>query len=329
AEAEVEAEPVFEAEPEAEAETEPEAEAAAEPEPEAEAEPESSPNAATLIEWIVDASEESQPDAPAAVPERQYTDAEIRNQIQLSGLTISLQPRYALNQNEVAGAEVSISCRHPIRDKIFPEELASSLREIGKLHMLDRYIFECLCLCQPQDRIGGSQIFELVLPVFPESVTQPDFSRWYIDMINYYEIDPGLFRLDLVYDWPHTQDAAIYQSLQELTEAGFRLALKEVGDTNYPLNIFSEVDLEALVIAEKLVLEAFTLPKKHKLLQALKGLCTQMGFRMEADRIDSREKFQFLTKLGCQVFQGNFLTRPIPLEQFWEYKRKLDTRRSG
>ncbi|MPM72487.1 Phytochrome-like protein cph2 [bioreactor metagenome] len=132
----------------------------------------------------------------------------------------------------------------------------------------------------------------------------------------------------MVYRWQTSQDQQVYQALRELAAAGFRVALKDVGDSNYPLELFSEVELEAIVVAEKLVVDALDNEKKRKLLLGLKGLCDQMNFRLEADRIDSREKLELLTDLGCHVLQGNFLTRPIPLDQFWDYKRKLDNRRS-
>ena len=258
--------------------------------------------------------------------ETEYTDDQIRGEIYLSGLTFSLQPRYSLQHNKVAGAEVSISCRHPIRDRIYPEELVHSLSQKGKLHILDRYIFDSLCLCKPHERVGGDRDFEIVIPVFTESVIQPDFSRWYIDAIGNYGIPPSFFRLDLVYRWQGDQDHLVYSSIRELCDAGFRVALKDVGDANYPLSIFSEIEMEAIVVAEQLIIDALVNEKKRKLLIGLKGLCTQMNINMEADRIDSREKFQLLSEIGCEVYQGNFLTRAIPYEQFWEHKRRLDVR---
>ena len=257
--------------------------------------------------------------------EEDFTDDQIRGEIYLSGLTMSLQPRYSLNQNRVVGAEVSILCRHPIRDRIYPEELVSSLTQKGKLHMLDRYIFESLCLCKPHEKVIGDD-FEIVIPVFTESVVRPDFSRWYRDTTGHYGVPPEFFRLDLIYRWQTDQDQQVYQSLRELTDAGFRIALKDVGNANYPLRLLSEVEMEAIVVAEQLVVDALDNGKKRKLLAALKGLCAQMDFRMEADRIDSREKFQLMTDIGCQVFQGNFLTSAIPFEQFWDYKRRMDLR---
>ena len=254
-----------------------------------------------------------------------YTDDQIRGEIYLSGLTMSLQPRYSLNQNRVVGAEVSILCRHPIRDRIYPEELVLSLTQKGKLHMLDRYIFESLCLCKPHEKVTGDD-FEIVIPVFTESVVHPDFSRWYRDTAGHYGVPPEFFRLDLIYRWQTDQDQQVYQSLRELTDAGFRIALKDVGNANYPLRLLSEVEMEAIVVAEQLVVDALDNEKKRKLLAALKGLCMQMDFRLEADRIDSREKFQLMTDVGCQVFQGNFLTSAIPFEQFWDYKRRMDLR---
>ena len=118
----------------------------------------------------------------------------------------------------------------------------------------------------------------------------------------------------------------VYKSLRELTNAGFRIALKDVGNANYPLSLFSEVEMEAIVVAEQLVVDSMINKKKKNLLFALKGLCEQMDILMEADRIDSREKLQLMTDVGCQVFQGNFLTRAIPFEQFWEFKNRLDIR---
>ena len=282
-------------------------------------------NIVSLPGWF-DAMTDSDREKTEETESPEYTDDQIRGEIYLSGLTISLQPRYSVNHNSIIGAEVSVSSRHPIRDRIYPEELVKSLTQKAKLYILDRYLFESLCMCKLEEKIESYLDFEIVIPVFTESVLRPDFSQWYIDAAKNYNIPPAYFRLDLVYSWQTDQDQLVYQSLQELTAAGFRVALKEVGNTNYPLDLLSEVDLEAVVVAEQLIVDALANERKRKLLMAMKGLCAQMGFRMEADRIDSREKLQLLSKVGCQVFQGNFLTRAIPFEQFWDYKSKLETR---
>jgi EAL domain-containing protein (putative c-di-GMP-specific phosphodiesterase class I) len=264
--------------------------------------------------------------APEDFAAPEYTDEQIRGEIYLSGLTVSLQPRYSADRNIIVGAEVSISCRHPIRDKVYPEELVDSLIRKDKLYMLDRYIFESLCLGKPQDKEDPSEAFEIVVPVFTDSVVRPDFSRWYIDAAGAHNVPPECFRLDLIYRWHPDMDQHVLRSLGELARAGFRVALKDVGYANYPLALLSEVDIEAIVVAEQLIVDALSNDKKKRLLSALKSLCAQMGFRMEADRIDSREKLQIMTVVGCQVLQGNFLTRAIPYDQFWEFKQRLESR---
>ena len=255
-----------------------------------------------------------------------YTEDQIRGEIYLSGLNLSLQPRYSVNQNRVVGAEVSIYYRHPIRDRVYPVELVQSLSDKGCLHMLDRYIFDNLCLNGPHEKVGYDDEFEIVVPVFTESVIQADFSEWYIEAARGYNVPPHLFRLDLVYRWQPEYDQRVYSALRKLSDAGFRIALKDVGNTNYPLSILSEIEMEAMVISEQLVIDALSNEKKKKLLMGLKSLSGDMGFRLEADRVDSREKFQLMSEIGCQVYQGNFLTRAIPFEQFWDYKKRLDVR---
>ena len=278
-----------------------------------------------LSRWFY-AMEGIEPGSMANAEAPEYSDDQIRGEIYLSGLTFSLQPRYSVIQNKLVGAEVSISCRHPIRDRVYPEELVRSLTQKAKLHILDRYIFESLCLCKPQEKLDNGEDFEIVIPIFTESVIRADFSRWYIDAAKNYGISPAYFRLDLIYRWQSDQDQQVYQSLKELSDAGFRVAIKDAGSANYPLRLLSEVDIEAIVAAEQLVVDALNDGKKKKLLAALKSVCMHMGFRFEADRIDSREKFQLMADIGCEVFQGNFLTRDIPFEQFWDYKRRLDIR---
>jgi len=205
-----------------------------------------------------------------------------------------------------------------------------SLTQKGKLYVLDRYVFESLCLCKPHEKVNkvnNEDDFSIILPIFPESVIRPDFSQWFINAINRYNIPANVFRLDIIYRWPSTYDKFVYHSLDELHAAGFRIGLKEVGDSNYPLDLLSQINLDAFVISERLVIDGLTNTKKRRLVYALKSMCANMGVRMEADRIDSREKLQFVSDVGFQVLQGNFLTKSIPIDQFWEYKRRVDGQR--
>ena len=246
--------------------------------------------------------------------------------INLSRLSLSLQPRYSINQGKIMGAGVSVSFQHPIRDWIYPTELVKSLEDKGHLYLLDRYIFKRLCALRPHEKADSDGSFEIIVPVFTSSVTRSDFSDWYINTAMDLGIPAAFFRLDIVYRWRHELDPEVYGELDKLRRAGFKIALKDVGRENYPLSVFSEVDMEAIVVSEQLVIDALSDNKKKKLLMALNAMCERMGYSFEADCVDSREKLQLMTEVGCQVYQGNFLTRAISYDQFWEYKKRLDER---
>lgn len=96
-------------------------------------------------------------------------------------------------------------------------------------------------------------------------------------------------------------DAALIERLKKLRRAGFRIALDDIADRgDERLTLLPYIDI---VKVDFLLADREALP-------ALAHLLRESGKQLVAEKIETREDFEFAQALGFDLFQGYFFARP-------------------
>ena len=56
--------------------------------------------------------------------------------------------------------------------------------------------------------------------------------------------------------------------------------------------------------------------RSKKILQMIISLSKQLGMPVITEGVETSEQVEFLTEMGCDMFQGYYFARPMPVEQF-------------
>jgi len=95
-------------------------------------------------------------------------------------------------------------------------------------------------------------------------------------------------------------DAEVVESCRKLKEAGYRMALDDVGaaDTRLPLQAYAEYVKIDWMGTEA----AYRAP--------LCGYFREKGLRLLAEKVETKEDFEAALACGCELFQGFYFARP-------------------
>ena len=89
-------------------------------------------------------------------------------------------------------------------------------------------------------------------------------------------------------------------------------------------NILKDIEIDILKI-DKTFFENLTENKRAQIIiETIVNMCKKLNIKTVAEGIETKEQVHFLKKVGCDIIQGYYFSKPIPIEEFENrYLREL------
>jgi EAL domain-containing protein (putative c-di-GMP-specific phosphodiesterase class I) len=124
-----------------------------------------------------------------------------------------------------------------------------------------------------------------------------------------FEHSPGVF-LEVTESVPLSHYEMCHSVLAELRHRGICLAVDDLGAGFSNLKYIADLAPEIVKLDRELITALHEAPRLAKLVRALVRLCEDLGAKVVAEGIETREEFLTLRELGTHYAQGYFLARP-------------------
>ncbi|MBE0494799.1 MAG: EAL domain-containing protein [Campylobacterales bacterium] len=107
---------------------------------------------------------------------------------------------------------------------------------------------------------------------------------------------------------------AMVSKMHQIKSMGIRFSIDDFGTGYSSLSAIKKIPLDELKIDQ-----SFTQDIKHHtdeavIIHTIVGMAKNLGLRVVAEGVETKEQFTFLKRAGCHVFQGYLFSKPLPLE---------------
>jgi EAL domain-containing protein (putative c-di-GMP-specific phosphodiesterase class I) len=235
--------------------------------------------------------------APAAVPnpalERVFKRA-------MDGLYMVFQPIVSWTEREVVAYEALVRTCEP--------ELARPDLLFSAAERLDMII--------PMGRRIRRSVAQLV-PTAPESVSL------FVNVHGGELADPELYDpaaplsrvahrvvLEITERWSLERFHDVGERISALRDLGFSVAVDDLGAGYAGLTSFARLRPEVVKLDMSLIRGVNEDPTRQHLIRSLNGACRDLGIRVVAEGVETKEERDTLISLGSNLFQGYFFSKP-------------------
>jgi EAL domain-containing protein (putative c-di-GMP-specific phosphodiesterase class I)/ActR/RegA family two-component response regulator len=104
--------------------------------------------------------------------------------------------------------------------------------------------------------------------------------------------------------------------LKRLKVIGVKLSLDDFGTGYSSLAYLKRFPIDAVKIDQTFVRDIVTDPDAAGIVSAVIGLAQRMHLRTIAEGVETEAQLGYLRKLGCEVMQGYYFSRPVPEAEF-------------
>ncbi len=107
--------------------------------------------------------------------------------------------------------------------------------------------------------------------------------------------------------------------LHKLREYGYKIAIDDSGTGYSSFGYLKKLPINTIKI-DKSFVDDITIKKANKdIVNAIIGLCKNLGFDTVAEGIETKEQEKLLHQLGCNIGQGYLFSRPQKIEDIEEF----------
>lgn len=104
---------------------------------------------------------------------------------------------------------------------------------------------------------------------------------------------------------------SVEEKLNQLRSLGYEIAIDDLGAGYAGLSCFATLEPTIVKLDMSLIFGINLSEVKQRLVRSMVEACQDLGVRVVAEGIESREELECCIRLGCDLLQGYFLARPM------------------
>lgn len=152
----------------------------------------------------------------------------------------------------------------------------------------------------------------LFLNVSPLSLMEPTFRPGETQrLLAELGLSPRQVVIELTEQQPLEDYAVLKSAVAHYTEAGFQIAIDDLGAGYAGLRLWSELRPAFVKIDHHFIAEIGTDAVKREFVRSIHEMATRLGCRVVAEGIETEDDYRTVQELGVQLHQGYHLGRPL------------------
>ena len=243
-------------------------------------------------------------------------EAEMQQALREKQFVMYLQPKFNLENGEIVGAEVLARWKHPEKGMIQPNDFIPLFERNGFIMKLDEYMWEEACKAIQSWRKAGRRQFPVSVNVSRYHIYNRHIENILENLLKKYDLTPGALSLEITETMFFDNSNELYFLLNRLQEMGFRLEVDDFGSGYSSLNMLRNVPVDVIKIDKGFLDDTLNSEKGKVVIRHTIAMAKELQLQIIAEGVETTEHVDFLKGSHCDVAQGFYFARPMPLEEF-------------
>lgn len=234
---------------------------------------------------------------------------------------IYLQPQVSAQGEElgkVLGAEALVRWIHPVKGFIAPVEFIELFEKNGMIPKLDQYVWRQACECLQRWKEAGRENCHVSINISARDFYFIDVYKVITDLVKEYDIEPRNLKLEITETAIMMNAKKMQEIISHLQEAGFIIEMDDFGSGYSSLNMLKDISVDELKVDMKFLGKTEDEERGRKILRMVIKLANELKMPTIVEGVETIEQVDFLRGIGCDMFQGYYFAKPMPVAEFEE-----------
>ncbi|SCW64527.1 diguanylate cyclase (GGDEF) domain-containing protein [Ruminococcaceae bacterium YRB3002] len=257
-----------------------------------------------------------------------YYDDKLRNEVihnqlisnQLKGAIETRQIRPYLqpivdSRGIIAGAEALVRWIHPEEGFMNPGAFISVFERNGLIADVDRYMWKCACEILSDWHSRGIDCF-ISINISPKDFYYMDVAAELKALVAEYGIEPVKLRVEITETTMIGSSGSILEIINDLRAYGFIVEMDDFGSGYSSLNLLKDMNIDVIKIDMQFLKDSEHNMKAGIIIKSIINMSEDLGIDTLTEGVETAKQFEKLYAMGCNLYQGFYFSKPIPVEDF-------------
>jgi diguanylate cyclase (GGDEF)-like protein len=221
--------------------------------------------------------------------------------------SIAYQPIVGIDGN-LERAEALARWTSPELGPVAPDRFIAVAEQAGLVVDLGRKLLHIIC-----DDLVAHPTLKVSVNISPLQLMAPDFVTGLVDHLENRGIDPQRIEVELTESVIVDDLHLAARRLEELHAAGFSTALDDFGTGFSSLGYLGRLCFRTLKIDRSFVSKTRSSPGGVSVIAGMITMAHGLNLLVVCEGIETAEDLELLRRLGCDLAQGYYFERPIPI----------------
>ncbi len=250
-----------------------------------------------------------------------YIKAYVETAIEQDEFVVYLQPKFDISKNVIKGAEALIRWNYKNKEFLPPYRFIPFFEKDGSIAKIDDIVLKKVCEAFAKWKKEGRPLYPISVNLSRSRMYNENLIENLVSIIDYYNVDHKLIDFELTESATYDNMEHMFSVLQELRSRGFKISMDDFGTGYSSLSLLTQMPIDTLKI-DKSFVDTVAVSSERKediiVLRHIITLAKELGFVCLAEGAESKNQVDRLRDLGCEIIQGYYYSKPIPIEEYEE-----------
>jgi diguanylate cyclase (GGDEF)-like protein len=254
--------------------------------------------------------------------------SELRQAVDRNELRLYLQPKLALEDRRVVGAEALVRWQHPQRGLVPPVQFIPFAEQTGFIRHLTMWVFEEAAKHWLALADEGLQL-RLSVNLSTRDLLDLDLPQKFAALLARHGVPAAAFCLEITESAIMDDPQRALATLDALSAMGFKLSIDDFGTGYSSLAYLKRLPVDELKIDQSFVRNMQSDRDDEMIVRSTIDLAHNLGITVVAEGVETAEAWNLLRDLRCDQAQGYHMGRPMPVNEFSAWSTSWGMRRQA
>lgn len=229
-----------------------------------------------------------------------------------------LQPKFSTVTERLGGAEALVRWKRPETGLVPPGMFIPIFENNGFIMKLDDFMIGEVASVQAKWLSEGKRMFPISVNVSRAHFALGNLAEHICDIVDQYGVPHKYIELELTESAFFDDKEVLLDTLMKLKDEGFPLSMDDFGAGYSSLNTLKELPLDVVKLDAEFFRGNDNFDRAHVIVSETISLAKRLRMHIVAEGIETRDQVDYLASENCDLIQGFYFAKPMPVEEFEE-----------
>lgn len=241
-------------------------------------------------------------------------EVDLRRALEKNEFVLHYQPQINNETGQLIGFEALIRWQHPTLGQIPPDKFIKLAEENGMITQIGEWVIDEACTQNKKWQDAGMTPVKVSVNLSTQQFLTRNLITYMEEVLERTGINPAYVVVEITEYMAMEYEYSIYV-LEQLKALGIGISIDDFGTGYSSLNYLKNFPIDYIKIDKSFVSEIMNNEQDAVIIKAIISLAHNLHKEVIAEGVETKEQLEFLKTHQCDISQGYFFSKPLPVDE--------------